>query len=215
MKKMISVLVSMLVLGSVYADDLSNPAILSTNGAYAAIAGYSIISADGTNALAQVAAEVIRATAAETVNATAWVGRVAATEIVATNSYNQATNALAIARSATVTATNGLNQATNALAIANSATTYGTNTYNQATNDLAIANIATTNWVGRMDATEIVATNSYNQATNALEIANSAFKPNATNLLTEGWLDVVDATNLVFISNGGAVTTSVATWIAP
>lgn len=130
----------------VSADDLSNPAVFSTNSAYAATAGYALISKDGTNALDLLTQEAATARAAEAVNATQFVGRVAVLE----------------ASKITVTGQVAALQAV----------------------DIAVT--------GRVAAVEA--------STNGAILGLTAYQPNATNFLTEGYWDVKNTTQLVFIA---------------
>lgn len=132
---------------SVNADDLSNPAVFSTNAGYAAFAGYANISADGTNALAQLATATGRVAALEAVDVTT-TGRVASLE----------------ASRVTLTGQVAVLQA---------------------------VDIATTSRVARLES-----------FTNSAVAGGTAYQPNATNFLTEGYWDIVNTTQLVFMASG-------------
>lgn len=151
--------------GALRADDLSNPAVFSTNSAYAAIAGYAIISADGTNALDLLTQETNRAITYDTnllaITATT-TGRVAALEAVDITS----TGRLAALESLDITTTGRV---------------YA----------LEQADIGITSRVAHVEG-----------LTNGAVLGLTAYQPNGTNLLTEGYFDVVNTTQLVFMAGG-------------
>lgn len=137
--------------GALRADDLSNPAVFSTNSAYAAIAGYAIISADGTNALDLLTQETNR-------------------------SITYDTNLLAI-----TVATTARVAAVEAADVATTGRVYA----------LEVADVGITQRVAAIEG-----------LTNGAVLGLTAYQPNATNLLTEGYFDVVDTTQLVFMAGG-------------
>lgn len=166
---------------SVRADDLSNPAVFSTNAAYAATAGYALISKDGTNALDLLTQETNRSITYDTnlLSITvATTGRVAALEAVDITT----TGRVYTLELSNVTVT-GQVAALQAVDITTTGRVYA----------LEQADISTTQRVASVEAT-----------TNGAVLGLTAYQPNATNFLTEGYWDVVDTTQLVFIA--GAVT---------
>jgi|GEM_PF-6009533 len=165
--------------GALRADDLSNPAVFSTNSAYAAIAGYAIISADGTNALDLLTQETNRAITYDTnllAITVATTGRVAALEAVDITT----TGRVYTLELSNVTVT-GQVAALQAVDITTTGRVYA----------LEQADISTTQRVASVEAT-----------TNGAVLGLTAYQPNATNLLTEGYFDVVDTTQLVFMAGG-------------
>lgn len=165
--------------GALRADDLSNPAVFSTNSAYAAIAGYAIISADGTNALDLLTQETNRAITYDTnllAITVATTGRVAALEAVDITT----TGRVYTLELSNVTVT-GQVAALQAVDITTTGRVYA----------LEQADISTTQRVASVEAT-----------TNGAVLGLTAYQPNATNLLTEGYFDVVNTTQLVFMAGG-------------
>lgn len=166
---------------SVRADDLSNPAVFSTNSAYAATAGYALISKDGTNALDLLTQETNRSITYDTnllAITVATTGRVAALEAVDITT----TGRVYTLELSNVTVT-GQVATLQAVDITTTGRVYA----------LEQADISTTQRVASVEAT-----------TNGAVLGLTAYQPNATNFLTEGYWDVVDTTQLVFIA--GAVT---------
>ncbi|HPO17465.1 MAG TPA: hypothetical protein PLI09_28790 [Candidatus Hydrogenedentes bacterium] len=165
--------------GALRADDLSNPAVFSTNSAYAAIAGYAIISADGTNALDLLTQETNRAITYDTnllAITVATTGRVAALEAVDITT----TGRVYTLELSNVTVT-GQVAALQAVDITTTGRVYA----------LEQADISTTQRVALIEG-----------LTNGAVLGLTAYQPNATNLLTEGYFDVVDTTQLVFMAGG-------------
>jgi len=164
---------------SVRADDLSNPAVFSTNAAYAATAGYALISKDGTNALDLLTQETNRSITYDTnllAITVATTGRVAALEAVDITT----TGRVYTLELSNVTVT-GQVAALQAVDITTTGRVYA----------LEQADISTTQRVASVEAT-----------TNGAVLGLTAYQPNATNLLTEGYFDVVDTTQLVFMAGG-------------
>lgn len=167
MKKFISILVFCAMSGFVFADDLSNPAVFSTNAAYAATAGYAVTSADGTNALDLLTQEANR-------------------------SITYDTNLLAIS----VTTTGRVN-ALEILSVTTTGRVYA----------LELSKITVTGQVAALQAVDVTTTArvyAVEGYTNSARLGGTAYQPNATNFLTEGYFDVISSTVLVF--QAGAVT---------
>lgn len=222
---------------SVRADDLSNPAVFSTNAAYAATAGYALISKDGTNALdlltqetnrsitydtnllAITVATTARVAAVEAVDVTT-TGRVAALEAVDITT----TGRVAVLEASTVTVTGqvaalqavditttGRVAALEAVDITTTGRVYTLELSNVTVTGQVAAlqdvDITTTGRVYALEQADISTTQrvaSVEATTNGAVLGLTAYQPNATNFLTEGYWDVVDTTQLVFIA--GAVT---------
>jgi len=221
--------------GALRADDLSNPAVFSTNSAYAAIAGYAIISADGTNAMELLTQETNRAITYDTnllaITATT-TGRVAALEAVDITSTGrlaalEAVDITTTARVAVLEATDitstGRIAALEAVDITSTGRLAALEAVDITTTGrvyaLELVDITSTGRLAALEAVDITTTGrvyALEQAdigitsrvahveglTNGAVLGFTAYQPNGTNLLTEGYFDVVNTTQLVFMAGG-------------